>query len=87
MTKGEEALKELLLAIDTKMARQIVKDLEDPEKCTPQLYNAIGKYLERHKFQINTIVPDEEVNAKMAISLDAFRKSTEHEREEERMFG
>ncbi|MFK9897393.1 hypothetical protein, partial [Pseudomonas aeruginosa] len=39
--------------LDTEMAQQMLMDLKNPEKRTPQLYNAIGKLLERHKFQIS----------------------------------
>ena len=44
--------------LDTEMAQQMLMDLKNPEKRTPQLYNAIGKLLERHKFQISKLTPD-----------------------------
>lgn len=55
---SSDVLQQLLEAIDTEKARYMLSDLRDPEKRTPQLYNAIEKLLERHKFTISKLTPD-----------------------------
>ncbi|WLW41111.1 hypothetical protein MJOCIBJJ_00045 [Serratia phage KKP 3708] len=58
--------------LDTEMAQQMLKDLQDPDRRSPQLYNAIGKLLERHKFQISKLVPDANILGGLAEGLEAY---------------
>lgn len=58
--------------LDTNMAQQMLKDLADDDKRTPQLYNAIGKLLERHKFQISKLTPDSNILGGLAEGLEAY---------------
>lgn len=58
--------------LDTNMAQQMLKDLADDDKRTPQLYNAIGKLLERHKFQISKLTPDADILGGLAEGLEAY---------------
>lgn len=58
--------------LDTEMAQQMLMDLKNPEKRTPQLYNAIGKLLERHKFQISKLTPDVNILDGLAEGLEAY---------------
>lgn len=67
-------LKKFLEMLDTNMAQQMLADLAEPEKCTPQLYNAIGKLLDRHKFQISKIQPDANILGGLADSLEEYNK-------------
>ena len=62
-------LEQLLQALDSESARLMLKDLQDPEKRTPQLYNAIGKLLDRHKFNISKVQPDESILGELASAL------------------
>lgn len=64
-----KAMEELLQALDTESARLMLKDLKDEEKRTPQLYNAIAKLLERHKFTVGKVVPDHSVLGDLAAAL------------------
>ena len=41
-------LEQILSQIQGKLAEKMLEDLSNPEKCTPQLYNAIIKELERN---------------------------------------
>lgn len=66
-------LVKFLEALDTEMAQRMLKDLQDDDKRTPQLYNAIGKLLERHKFQIKKIQPDENILGGLAEGLEAYQ--------------
>ncbi|CAK6589075.1 terminase small subunit [Klebsiella phage vB_Kpl_K48PH164C1] len=58
--------------LDTEMAQQMLIDLRDDAKRTPQLYNAIGKLLERHKFQISKLTPDVNILGGLAEGLEAY---------------
>lgn len=62
-------LEQLLQSLDSESARLMLKDLQDPEKRTPQLYNAIGKLLDRHKFNISKVQPDESILGELASAL------------------
>lgn len=62
-------LEQLLQALDSESARLMLEDLKDPEKRTPQLYNAIGKLLDRHKFNISKVQPDESILGELASAL------------------
>lgn len=70
---SENVLEQLLEAIDTEKARYMLADLRNEEKRTPQLYNAIEKLLERHKFTIQRLRPDASLLGDLASSLDAVR--------------
>lgn len=67
---SQSILEQLLEAIDTETGRNLLADLRDPERRTPQLYNAVGKYLERHKFAIAKLKPDEGLLGELAAALD-----------------
>lgn len=67
---SSDVLQQLLEAIDTEKARYMLSDLRDPEKRTPQLYNAIEKLLERHKFTISKLTPDASLLGELASALD-----------------
>jgi hypothetical protein len=62
-------LEQLLEAIDTETGRNLLADVRNSERRTPQLYNAIGKYLERHKFTIQKLQPDEGLLGALAEAL------------------
>lgn len=64
-----QTLEELLQALDTESARLMLEDLKDPQKRTPQLYNAIGKLLDRHKFAVSKVQPDADVLGELADAL------------------
>lgn len=59
----------LLQQLDHESAKLMLKDLKDEEKRTPQLYNAIAKLLERHKFTLGKVVPDHSVLGDLAAAL------------------
>ncbi len=66
---SQAVLEQLLEAIDTETGRNLLADLKDPQRRTPQLYNAVGKYLERHKFAIQKLQPDEGLLGALADAL------------------
>ena len=72
MSKPDATLIKLLEMLDTNMAQQMLMDLQDDSKRTPQLYNAIGKLLERHKFQIGKLVPDANILGGLAGALGDY---------------
>ncbi|QEG13384.1 putative terminase small subunit [Klebsiella phage vB_KpnP_NahiliMali] len=74
---SDKTLIKLLEMLDTNMAQQMLRDLQDGERRTPQLYNAIGKLLERHKFQISKLVPDENILGGLAGALDEYKQQTD----------
>lgn len=76
---SSDVLQQLLEAIDTEKARYMLSDLRDPEKRTPQLYNAIEKLLERHKFTISKLTPDESLLGELASALDEVDELTDAE--------
>ncbi|MGL5565525.1 MAG: DNA packaging protein [Plesiomonas sp.] len=59
----------MLQKLDHESARLMLVDLKDPEKRTPQLYNAIAKLLDRHKFTLGKVVPDQSVLGDLAAAL------------------
>lgn len=59
----------MLQALDHESAKLMLKDLKDDAKRTPQLYNAIAKLLERHKFTLGKVVPDHSVLGELADAL------------------
>ncbi|WP_312380657.1 hypothetical protein [Pseudomonas oryzihabitans] len=77
---SQSVLEQLLEAIDTETGKNLLADLRDPERRTPQLYNAIGKYLERHKFTIQKLQPDEGLLGDLAQALDEVPDLSDAER-------
>ena len=67
---SSDVLQQLLEAIDTEKARYMLADLRDSTRRTPQLYNAIEKLLERHKFTISKLTPDASLLGELASALD-----------------
>lgn len=76
---SSDVLQQLLEAIDTEKARYMLSDLRDPEKRTPQLYNAIEKLLERHKFTISKLTPDASLLGELASALDEVDAMSDEE--------
>lgn len=76
---SSDVLQQLLEAIDTEKARYMLSDLRDPAKRTPQLYNAIEKLLERHKFTISKLTPDASLLGELASALDEVDELTDAE--------
>lgn len=70
---NDKSLIQFLEMLDTEMAQRMLKDLQDDEKRTPQLYNAIGKLLERHKFQVSKLQPDPNILGGLADGLEEYR--------------
>lgn len=70
----DKSLIQFLELLDTEMAQRMLKDLQDENRRTPQLYNAIGKLLERHKFQISKIQPDANILGSLAEGLEDYNK-------------
>lgn len=68
----DKTLIQFLEMLDTEMAQRMLKDLQDDERRTPQLYNAIGKLLERHKFQISKLTPDHNILGGLAEGLEEY---------------
>lgn len=73
----DKSLIKFLELLDTEMAQRMLKDLQDDGKRTPQLYNAIGKLLERHKFQVSKLQPDENILGGLADGLKAYNEMTD----------
>lgn len=71
---ADRSLIHFLEMLDTEMAQQMLVDLRNPEKRTPQLYNAIGKLLDRHKFQVSKLTPDENILGGLASGLEDYNK-------------
>lgn len=72
---NDKSLIHFLEMLDTEMAQRMLVDLQDDEKRTPQLYNAIGKLLDRHKFQIGKLTPDENILGGLASGLEDYNKT------------
>lgn len=72
---GDKSLIHFLEMLDTEMAQRMLVDLQDDDKRTPQLYNAIGKLLDRHKFQIGKLTPDENILGGLASGLEDYNKT------------
>lgn len=67
------ALEVLLELIDTEMARALLDDLRDDGRRTPQLYNAVSKFLDRHNFKLSSLMVEEGDLGELQAALDAFR--------------
>lgn len=76
---SQSLLEQLLEAIDTEKAQYMLTDLRNPEKRTPQLYNAIEKLLERHKFTISKLAPVEGILGELASALAEVPTLTDEE--------
>ena len=76
---SENVLEQLLEAIDTETGRNLLSDLRDKDRRTPQLYNAIGTYLERHKFTIAKLKPDASLLGDLAAALSEVPELTDEE--------
>lgn len=59
----------MLQKLDHESARLMLVDLKDADKRTPQLYNAIAKLLDRHKFTLGKVVPDHSLLGDLAAAL------------------
>lgn len=67
------ALEVLLELIDTEMARALLNDLREDDRRTPQLYNAVSKFLDRHNFKLSSLMVEEGDLGELQAALDAFR--------------
>ena len=70
----DKSLITFLEMLDTAMAQRMLADLSDPERRSPQLYNAINKLLDRHKFQIGKLQPDEHILGGLAGALEEYKE-------------
>ncbi|AUV62626.1 DNA-packaging protein [Escherichia phage HZ2R8] len=70
----DKSLITFLEMLDTAMAQRMLADLSDPERRTPQLYNAINKLLDRHKFQIGKLQPDVHILGGLAGALEEYKE-------------
>ena len=69
----DKSLITFLEMLDTAMAQRMLADLSNDERRTPQLYNAINKLLDRHKFQIGKLQPDEHILGGLTGALDEYK--------------
>lgn len=76
MQQINKSLIDFLELLDTEMAQRMLLDLQDESKRTPQLYNAIGKLLDRHKFQISKLQPDESILGGLYDGLKGYLDTT-----------
>lgn len=67
---------DFLEKIDTELAKNLLQDLKDPEKRTPQLYNAIDKFLRRHDFHLQKLQPDNAILGELAGGLEDYKNLT-----------
>lgn len=70
----DKSLITFLEMLDTAMAQRMLADLSDPERRSPQLYNAINKLLDRHKFQISKLQPDVHILGGLAGALEEYKE-------------
>lgn len=70
----DKSLIAFLEMLDTAMAQRMLADLSDPERRSPQLYNAINKLLDRHKFQIGKLQPDVHILGGLAGALEEYKE-------------
>lgn len=77
--KEEDLLMRLLILLDTETGQALLNDIRDENRRSPQLYNALGKYLERHKFTISKLQPNESLLGDLGAALDEFPEITEDE--------
>lgn len=72
MSDVDKSLITFLEMLDTAMAQRMLADLGNDERRTPQLYNAINKLLDRHKFQIGKLQPDENILGGLQGALEDY---------------
>lgn len=72
--EADKSLIVFLEMLDTAMAQRMLADLSDPERRSPQLYNAINKLLDRHKFQIGKLQPDVHILGGLAGALEEYKE-------------
>lgn len=72
--KKDKSLITFLEMLDTAMAQRMLADLANDERRTPQLYNAINKLLDRHKFQIGKLQPDVHILGGLAGALEEYKE-------------
>lgn len=72
--EADKSLIVFLEMLDTAMAQRMLADLADPERRSPQLYNAINKLLDRHKFQIGKLQPDTHILGGLAGALEEYKE-------------
>ncbi len=70
----DKSLITFLEMLDTAMAQRMLADLSNDERRTPQLYNAINKLLDRHKFQIGKLQPDVHILGGLAGALEEYKE-------------
>lgn len=70
----DKSLITFLEMLDTEMAQRMLADLSNDERRTPQLYNAINKLLDRHKFQIGKLQPDVHILGGLAGALEEYKE-------------
>lgn len=70
----DKSLITFLEMLDTAMAQRMLADLSDPVRRSPQLYNAINKLLDRHKFQIGKLQPDVHILGGLAGALEEYKE-------------
>lgn len=70
----DKSLIKFLEMLDTAMAQRMLADLSNDERRTPQLYNAINKLLDRHKFQIGKLQPDVHILGSLAGALEEYKE-------------
>ncbi|QGK90507.1 DNA packaging protein A [Salmonella phage C2] len=70
----DKSLITFLEMLDTAMAQRMLADLSDPDRRSPQLYNAINKLLDRHKFQIGKLQPDVHILGGLAGALEEYKE-------------
>lgn len=70
----DKSLITFLEMLDTAMAQRMLADLSDPKRRSPQLYNAINKLLDRHKFQIGKLQPDVHILGGLAGALEEYKE-------------
>lgn len=69
----DKSLTVFLEMLDTAMAQRMLADLGDDDRRSPQLYNAINKLLDRHKFQIGKLQPDEHILGGLAGAFEEYK--------------
>lgn len=70
----DKSLITFLEMLDTAMAQRMLADLANDERRSPQLYNAINKLLDRHKFQIGKLQPDVHILGGLAGALEEYKE-------------
>ena len=70
---NDKSLIQFLAMLVTEMALRTLADLQNDARRTPQLYNAIGKLSERHKFQVSKLQPDRNILGGLADGLEEYQ--------------